>query len=307
MTSISKPAVTAGLYPTPSTRPTPTTPGATRPGPTTPGTITALPYPLPGPIGGGPVLPGPTPLPYPQPSPFPGGPIAGPFPFPTPLPTPLPYPNPGPFPGPFPGPTPPPTLKDRLATPDRSARLADRQADQLEDIQQGVRNGTVSQDEASRLLGQQSRISSATARATADGVVTAAEAAQIRRLQAQADNSIFEATTSREFRPSTQDPSVTERQAQQISNIAEGVRNGTITGAEARRLLTEQVGIANAVGQQQDSFGSDPLGGLQVLLKQLQAGLNIYQEQTDFQKAPHARRNELPTLPTPPRVPDRFF
>jgi len=66
---------------------------------------------------------------------------------------------------------------------------------------------------------------------------------------------LFEATTSREFRPSTQDPSVTERQAQQIASIAEGVRSGTITGAEARRLLTEQVGIANAVGQQQDAFG----------------------------------------------------
>lgn len=304
MTSISKPAVTAALYPT--TRPTPAPQPATRPGPTTPGTVTALPYPLPGPIGGGPVLPGPTPLPYPQPSPLPGGPIAGPFPFPNPLPSPLPYPNPGPFPTPFPG-TPNPTLKDRLLTPDRSARLADRQADQLEDIQQGVRNGTVSQDEASRLLGQQSRISSATARATADGVVTASEAAQIRRLQAQADNSIFEATTSREFRPSTQDPSVTERQAQQIANIAAGVRNGTITGAEARQLLTEQVGIANAVGQRQDGFGTDPLGDIQVLLRQLQASLNIYQEGSDSQKAPHARRNELPTLPTFPRVPDRFF
>lgn len=301
MTSISKPPSAAAYLPT--TRPTPTTQPAATPATTTaqpaPGTVTALPYPLPG----RPVPSGPRPLPFPTPFP----PIAGPFPFPNPLPTPLPFPNPGPFPGPFPFPNPNPTLKDRLLTADRSARLADGQADQLEDIQQGVRNGTVSQEEAARLLSQQSRISSATARATADGVVTAAEAAQIRRLQAQADNSIFEATTSREFRTSTQDPSVTQRQAEQIATIAEGVRNGTLTGAEARQLLTEQVGIANAVGQQQDAFGGDPLAGLQVQLRQLLAGLNIHREQSDFQTAPHARRKELPTLPTFPRVPDRFF
>jgi hypothetical protein len=198
---------------------------------------------------------------------------------------------PGPFPGPFPLPTPGgPTLKDRFLTPERSARLADRQADQLEDIQQGVRNGTVSQEEAERLLSQQARISSATARATADGVVTEAEAAQIRRLQAQADDSIFEATTSREFRTQTQDPSLTERQAQQIASIAEGVRNGTLTATEARSLLREQVGVAQALDRVQDGFGNDPWATIDVLLRQWQSAVNIHNEKSDFQQAPHGRR-----------------
>jgi hypothetical protein len=228
-----------------------------------------------------PELPSPTPLPSPAPGPFPG-PIAGPFPNPTPLPFPLP--------SPFPRPTPGPTLKDRFLTPDRSARLADRQADQLEDIQQGVRDGSVSQEEAQRLLSQQSRVSNATARATADGVITEAEAAQIRKLQSQADDSIFEATTSREFRTQVQDPSLTERQAQQIASIAEGVRNGTLTGAEARTLLREQVGVAEALERAQSSFGNDPWATIDVLLRQWQSANNIHNEKSDFQRAPHSRR-----------------
>ncbi|HEX8704142.1 MAG TPA: hypothetical protein VF815_35245 [Myxococcaceae bacterium] len=235
-----------------------------------------------------PELPRPTPVPLPSPSPFPG-PIAGPFPGPVPLP------NPGPFPSPFPSPFPtPPSIKDRLLTRDRSAALADRQADQLEDIQQGVRNGTVSQDEAEQLLKQQAKVSDATARATSDGVITQAEAAQIRRLQAQADNSIFEATTSREFRPSVQDPALTERQAQQIATIAEGVRNGTLTGAEARTLLREQVGIAQSIDRAQDGFGNDPWANIEVMLRQWMAGNNIQREKSDFQQAPHGRRINFP-------------
>jgi len=240
-----------------------------------------------------PPTPRPTPLPRPTPVPLPnpGGPIAGPFPRPTPLPFPNPGPFPTPLPSPFPFPTPGgPTLQDRLQTKDRSAALADRQGDQLDSIQEGVRNGTVSQDEATKLLNQQARVSSATARATADGVITSAEAAQIRRLQAQADDSIFEATTSRELRPQAQDAAATERQAQQIATIAAGVRNGTITGDEARTLLREQVGVAQALDRAQDGFGNDPWANIEVMLRQWMAGNNIQREKSDFQQAPHGKR-----------------
>jgi hypothetical protein len=259
--------------------PSNTLPGYPRP--TTP----SLPRPeLPGRLPR-PELPGPLPRPLPQ----------FPLPMPRPLPLPLPLPFPRPLPQPLPLPLPPGgNIMDRFLTPQRSERMADKQGDQLENIQRGVQDGTVSQQEATRLLEQQARIADAQARASADGVVTGAEAAQIQRMQLRADQSIFQAESTREFGINSPDLATKQIQAAQIGNIAEGIRSGNLTGGEAGSLLRDQSTIARAAGRAESSFGQDPFAKLEVAIRQLHAEYNIRNESTDAQKAPHATRFNFP-------------
>ncbi len=229
-----------------------------------------------------PEVPSPEPRPLPQyPSPRPG--IPQPLPYPQPQPLPFPQPQPLPFPRPNP--------LDKFLTPQRSERMADKQGDQLENIQRGVQQGTISEQEATRLLDQQARIADATARASSDGVVTAAEAAGIQRLQSRADQSIFEAESTQEYGFSSPDLNTTRIQAQQIGSIAEGIRSGNLSGSEAGSLLRDQANIARAAARAQDIFSQDPFAKIDVALRQLSAEFNIRNEKSDFERAPHGRLN----------------
>jgi hypothetical protein len=196
---------------------------------------------------------------------------------------------PGPIGGPKPMP-PSPDLYDRFLTPSRSQQLGNTQASQLESIRGGLENGSITQNEATRLLGQQARISDALERASADGVITAKEQAQIRNLQRQASFSTFVAKANGQN--STQPANGV--QLQQLSNIAQGARSGQLTGGETASLLREQSGIARDIGAAQADGQSSAAELLNQFSKQLTAAGNIHREKTDLQKAPHARPNYFP-------------
>jgi hypothetical protein len=180
---------------------------------------------------------------------------------------------------------------DRIFSQYHSGQLAGTQASQLESIQQGLKDGTISEKEASKLLDQQARIAEATKRAGADGVVTGAEASRIRQMQEQAQSDVFEANSGYELETFFQDPDVRETQAEQVGNIAEGVRSGELSGREAGSLLRQQGRIARSADQLQDGFfgSSDPFAKLGVQMEQWQAGQRIHSEKNDFEQAPHGR------------------
>lgn len=226
--------------------------------------------PLPGPID---VRPLPVPG-FPRPLPPPGG---GCFP----IPNPIPHPGHG-------------GLRD-LINQLRSAEAANTQANQLERIQRGVENGTISQDEAAELLKQQAAIADTIKRAQADGFISAQEQAAIQRQQSQAGSSIREARSSFELETLFQDRGVAHTQAEQIGSIAEGIRSGDLSSREASSLLRGQADIARDVAQALDDGYMDLSERLDTALSQREAGRDIRREKGDLDKAPHGR-NRYPII-----------
>jgi hypothetical protein len=203
------------------------------------------------------------------------------LPHPEPLPLPLPLPKPGSF--------------DKFLTPARSEKIAGTQASQLETIQKGVKSGAVTEQEAAKLLTEQAKIAEATSRAGADGVITAKEAAGIKLLQAKAGLDVFLASHNGAH-SAPADPAVAKAQASQIDRIAQGVRSGSLTGAEASTLLTDQADIATTVADAQSDGDVDFIEKQLVGIRQDAASFEIKKEKTDGEKAPHAKRLHFPVL-----------
>ncbi len=207
----------------------------------------------------------------------------------------LPRPEPLPLPRPEPLPLPKPGSLDKFLTPVRSQKLADTQARQLDTLQKGVKSGAITEQEASKLLAEQAKVAEATSHAAADGVITAKEAAGIRRLQAKAGFDTFLASHNGAH-SAPQDPAVAQQQAAQINSIAQGVRSGSLTGAEANTLLTDQADIAQTVADAQADGNVDFIEKQMVGIRQDAASFEISQDKTNSEKAPHAKRLNFPVL-----------
>jgi hypothetical protein len=186
-----------------------------------------------------------------------------------------------------------PNFADRFQTPHRSQDLANTQASQIDSIRKGIQNGSITQQEAGRLLDQQAQVSRATASASADGVISASEAAGIRRLQRQASVDVFQATHNRE-RGTTLDRAVGKEQAAQLNSIAQGVRSGSLTGAEADTVLTDQADIARTVAEAQADGEMDFIDQQTLAIRQGAADYEIRAEKRDTEKAPHGSRLNFP-------------
>ncbi len=196
---------------------------------------------------------------------------------------------------PLPLPLPKPVSLDKFLTPGRSEKLAGTQANQLETIQKGVKSGAVTEQEATKLLAEQAKIAAATSTASADGVITAQEAASIRLQQAKAGLDLFLAShNGAHAKPS--DRAVTNKQATQIGQIAQGVRSGSLTSEEASNLLTGQSDIAQSAAEAQSDGEVDFIEKQTLNILQDAATFGISQEKHDTEKAPHASRIHFPVL-----------
>lgn len=198
-----------------------------------------------------------------------------------------------PLPRPLPGrhvPLPQPGGLDQFMTRTRSAQLANTQGQQLDRIQQGVANGTVSEKEAARLLDQQARIADEVSRAQSDGVVTAEEQAKIRGMQLGASLGIHQATSSRELSSFGRERSMTQTQAAQVGQIADGIRSGALSGREASSLLRDQADLSREISEARADGKLEPSERLRIGFEQASAGRDIQREAHDFEKAPHGRQ-----------------
>jgi hypothetical protein len=182
-----------------------------------------------------------------------------------------------------------PNIVDRFLTPQRSQDLANTQANQLDSIRKGIQSGNITQQEAAKLLEQQAHVSRATASATADGVITSAEAASIRRLQSKAGGDVFQAAHNRD-RGAPIDRAFAKEQVAQLGNIAQGVRSGSLTGAEANTVLADQADIAQTTADAQADGELDFIEKQMLGIRQDAASEEIRLEKRDNEKAPHASR-----------------
>jgi hypothetical protein len=205
-------------------------------------------------------------------------------------PHPLPYPQPGPPPLPLPHPMPPIFQGD--------AKTRATQANQLDQISQGVRSGSITAQEAEGLLKEQTKIADYQKQAMSDGFMSTEERLRLDVMQAGAALNTFQAATNGDRNAFANFDRSAQHQADQISRIADGRRSGNITNSEAGHLLRDQVEIADARGDA-DSFGEHI--ALHQKLRAADRDINYHSQrgnQFHFEPLPWPRPQPLP-VPKP--------
>lgn len=181
------------------------------------------------------------------------------------------------FPSPFPSPG------CGTGSPFSTQDLRSTQAGQVDQINQGLASGLISQREASGLLGQQGAISKAIDLASSDGFVDPFERMGIKSMQAKASGDIFQSQFNCETGNPFMDPGFSLRQGSQLSQLAGGIASGAVTGGEAAGLLGEQAGIAGQAAAAQPG-GINPFesAGLNARQTLAQWGINSAQFNWNF-------------------------
>ncbi|KFE60797.1 hypothetical protein [Hyalangium minutum] len=135
-----------------------------------------------------------------------------------------------------------------LKRPDAQTRAT--QGDQLHDIADGVRNGSLTEQEAQKLLAEQQKIADAQKEAMADGKLTLGERLKLAMMQGRAGQNIDSAKGNSDRDVFARFDKDAQRQAGQIDQLANGRTSGNITHSEAGKLIGQQAEIAGARNNQ---------------------------------------------------------
>lgn len=146
----------------------------------------------------------------------------------------------------------PALLFSMLAVPvfaqNAGADLSQRDINQQQRIEQGLKSGQLTTREASRLEREQSQINRAEANAMKDGNVSAAEKARIDRMQDRASQDIYrqkhDAQTGNPNSASSQRMQAdVQRNINQEKRINAGLKDGSLTNHEAARMERGQAHV----------------------------------------------------------------
>jgi len=124
----------------------------------------------------------------------------------------------------------------------RDPGVNQRQHNQRERIQQGVKSGELTRRETGRLVEEQRDIRQLERGYKSDGTLTGAERRDLQHEQNQASRDIYRQKHDEQDRPpaAVRDPGVNERQANQTARIQQGVKSGELTHGEAQDLRSER-------------------------------------------------------------------
>lgn len=131
-----------------------------------------------------------------------------------------------------------------------AATTVQRDVNQQERIEQGLKSGALSTGEAARLEREQSAISRQQSRALADGKLTPAEQARLNASQNKASRDIAAAkhngvTGNPDSASSQRMQADVQRNINQDKRIAAGVQNGSLTNREVAKLERGQARVSN--------------------------------------------------------------
>lgn len=181
--------------------------------------------------------------------------------------------------------------------PDAKTRAT--QANQLDQISNGVRNGSITSQEAERLLKEQQNIAAYQQKAMADGKLSTEERLQLSVMQSKAALNTFQASHNGDRNLFARFDGNAQRQADQIGRIADGRRSGNVTNTEAKELLGDQVEIADARG---DADSVKERAELASKLGAADRDINYHSKAgTQFHFEPHPL--PFPHLPRPQPLP----
>jgi hypothetical protein len=167
----------------------------------------------------------------------------------------------------------------------RDPGVNQRQHNQRERIQQGVKSGELTRRETGRLAAEQRDIRQLERGYKSDGTLTDAERRDLHHEQNQASRDIYRQKHDDQDRPpaAVRDPGVNERQANQTARIQQGVKSGELTHDEAQELRTERRDIRDLEHTYKED-GALTRDERQDLHQQLnQQSQEIYEEKHDDQ------------------------
>ena len=129
-----------------------------------------------------------------------------------------------------------------------AATTVQRDVNQQERIEQGLKSGALSTSEAARLEREQSAVSRQQSRALADGKLTPAEQARLRASQNKASRDIRAAKTNGvtgdpQSASSQRMQADVQRNINQDKRIEAGVQNGSLTNREVAKLERGQAHV----------------------------------------------------------------
>ena len=124
----------------------------------------------------------------------------------------------------------------------RDPGVNQRQHNQRERIQQGVKSGELTRRETGRLVEEQRDVRQLERAYKSDGTLTGAERRDLHHEQNQASRDIYRQKHDEQDRApaAVRDPGVNERQVNQTARIQQGVKSGELTHDEAQDLRTER-------------------------------------------------------------------
>jgi len=132
----------------------------------------------------------------------------------------------------------------------RTPRVRKRRGNQAKRIGSGVKDGSLTKDEAKKLAGQQKKIGQARKKAGEDGTVTLKERAKLQHMQNKTSRQIFKERHDDEGemgpvpKDKTRDPGVNKRQKNQRRRIKQGLRTGQLTKGEAKTIIGKERDLA---------------------------------------------------------------
>jgi hypothetical protein len=137
----------------------------------------------------------------------------------------------------------------------RDPGVNQRQHHQQQRIQQGVQSGELTRGETRRVQAEQRHIRHEERAYKADGHLTRAERADLRRDQNHASRDLYRQKHDAQDRPpaAVRDPGVNARQHNQHDRIVQGVRSGSLTKDEAKGLRDEK----RSIRQEERQYKSD--------------------------------------------------
>ncbi len=122
-----------------------------------------------------------------------------------------------------------------------------RLADQERRIGAGLKDGSLTAGEASRLQREESNLNREWARDKADGVVTPRERARMERDLNRASRDIY--NERHDGQTANPNNPINQRLGNQADRIANGIQNGSLTNREAARLERQEGRIAREEGR----------------------------------------------------------
>ncbi|MFH1760266.1 MAG: hypothetical protein ABIA63_04120 [bacterium] len=122
-------------------------------------------------------------------------------------------------------------------------RVDKRQERQHKRIEQGVKNGSITKEEAARLIKEQRKIKRAERRAKSDGELSKHERKTLEKRQDKASRHIASQKHDKQIRGGKE---VNVRQKNQRKRIMQGVKSGELTRDETKGLIGQQRKINRA-------------------------------------------------------------
>lgn len=172
----------------------------------------------------------------------------------------------------------PPPTHPLINTNFNANSVKDAQGENLSKLSDGVRNGSITANEAKTLLKNEATFSKLAQQANADGKISVQESRELKQLSKALGSDIEQAASNNQrdlFLPIRGGPQTTRTtQANQLESIAEGAKKGSLSFNELNDLSAQQMGIADL--RSGGPLGSGTLGSnTEVKLAQQQAEFDI--------------------------------